>query len=520
MNSKMHKWLGLIAGIVIAVQVTPAIAQQGREQSRQDRIREHQERIKKILEESNRRRAEQQQQEGGQAPPQAPGTAAGTPAAGATPAGATPAPGAAAGTGQAAPPAAARPGQALPTGPVQNARMTPPVTQGSPTPAAQEPQTARSESRTILMFHPMDSIVAVGDRFKTSVMAETKEGEIDEISFLMKYPRHILNPLGLNHGALDPFVKGSIEYEFNPDDGTIYLHAKLKKPTRFSQKEVVSVVWEAIEPTEGAVISYQFGEGQTTGLYLKGTSLLGTMPDSNDGVINATVQVIGPRTKPTVTKLDDGILIGGKPPRGIDDRPAEDITLDLKPTASALRAGETFDIGVVLQNPGEERIDRLRLYLQFDPAEMEVVDTDLGNVVTRGVNIRDAEAREEFPFDYYRYNYADNEKGLIVYEVSSSNSQVRGSGRVATIRMRALKESPRTELVLVRNGEGLTPTTDVSFLGESKLEIAASEQAQPIEGVAIRVSGKAVAGSATEPLEEVYNPFVSNLARRMRNQAD
>jgi len=483
-------------------------AQENSQSSREQRIREHQDRIQKIIEESRKRREQQQQNATqGAAPPAAPGTAPTVP-------GQTPAPAA----GGSAPPYANRPGQPLPTGPVQ-ARVTPAVQKPGQTPnaAAQAPQTARSESRTILLFHPIDSIVDVGDRFKTDVVAETKEGEVDEVSFLLKYPRHVLNPLGLDHGALDQYVKHSIDYEFDPDEGTIYVHAKLKKPTRFSLQSLVSIVWEALEPTDGSMISYEFGEKKTTGLFLKGSNLLGTLPGADDGVIKTTVQITSPKSKATVTKLPDGLLIGAEPARFVDDRPQDRLSFDLRSSIGGVRAGEIFDVDVILNNPGEELMDRVRLYVQFDPAELSVVDSDAGNVVKRGINIADAKSRSEFPFDYHRYNYADNGKGLIVYEVSASNSNVRGEGKIATIRFQALKQVQRAEIVLVQNAEGLTPTTDVSYLGKSVLATAAGLEAKPIDGVAMTVEGVLPEGSEELNVPGI-NPFESELAQRMRSK--
>ncbi len=507
---------GMLASLVFVFQPISAMAQQpGGEQTRQERIREHQERIKKILEESKARRDEQQkalQAKQGTEPPAAPGAPAAV-VPGAPPG----APGAV--NPQGAAPVAGVPGQPLPTGPVQNARMTPPIQAADATPAAQSPQSARSESRTILLFHPMDSIVSVGERFNTEIHAETKEGEIDEVSLLIKYPRHILNPLALDHSALDPYVKNKIDYEFNPDEGTIYVRAALKEPRQFAQKELISIVWEALEQTDGAVISYEFGENRhTTGLFLNDVNLLGTMPGSSDGVIKSMVQVIGPRTKPTLTRLDDGVLIGSPTASAGDDRPGLDVTFDLRPSSTSVRAGESFDVDIFLKNPGEKRLDRVRLYLQFDPTILQVVDSDAGNVVTRGINIRDAMARNNFTFDYYRFNFADNTKGIIVYEVSASNSQVRGSGKLATVSLKAIEEISRAELVLVQNAKGLSPTTAVSFLGESLLETEVNAEARPLIGTSVRVAGQAVASQETQAANDQYNPFVSNLARRMRSQ--
>jgi hypothetical protein len=505
--------LAAVPSGVIGQTGTPAAATpapSGR-QDREARIQEHQERIRKILEESNRRRTEAQQGQQGATPPAAPGS----PGAqnnvinnvqqqGRQPQGAAVQP-------------YVQPGQPIPTGPIQNARMTPPIQKATPTPGAAAPQTARSESRTILLFHPLDSLVKVGDEFKTDLVAETKEGEIDEISILLHYPRHVLSPLALDHAPIDPYVKSKIDYEFNPDEGTIYIHTKLEKPMRFTQSKIFSIVWEALEESDGAVISYEFSKPHTTGLYLKGSNLLGTLPGAEDGVIRTTVQVIGPEQKPTITELEDNdIMIGARPPVTRDDRPNENIALDMRGPERTVKAGETFDVGIYVRNPGEKRMDRIRLYLQFNPAELQVVDYDAGNIVTRGINIHDGDSRDLFPFEYYKSNSADNTKGTIMYEVSAANTRVRGTGKLATVRMKALKETPRAELVMVQNAKGLSPTTSVSFMGQFLLKNEAPVQtARAMKGVAVQVSGRAVAAKG-EDKSDIYNPFESNLARRMR----
>lgn len=505
----------IIAGLAMGFLVnfpenSPAQQPPARTPTRQQKIQEHQERIRRILEESNRRKQEAGQQQSG-TPPAAPGDPAIQPAPAQQQAQPAPQPGQAA-------PTNVQPGQPVPTGPIQNARMTPSAQQATPTPAAAPPQQARSESRTILLFHPLDSLVKVGDHFKTDLIAETKEGEIDEVSIFLRYPRHVLSPLALDHSDLDPHVKDRIDYEFNPDEGTIWLRTTLKEPTRFAQAPVISIIWEALEQSEGAVISYEFGDApRTTALYLKGTDLLGTLPGAQDGVIRTTVQVIGPEEKPTITELESNdLMIGARPPATFDDRPEERISVEMRAPNRTVRAGESFDVGVFIRNNGEKRMDRLRLYLQFDPTVLQVEDFDTGNVVTRGININDADARENFPFEYYRANEADNSKGTIIYEVSAANTHVRGSGRIATVRMKALKETSRAQLVMVQNAQGLSPTTSISFMGEAQLATASpGDTARAINGVAIRVEGVAVASEASEE-SDIYNPFVSNLARRMR----
>jgi len=473
-------------------------------QSREDRIRDHNARVQKLIEQAQKRRQEMQAQQSGTAPASGGAATPGTP-------------GAAPMRGIVGIPGAA-PGSPLPRGPVQPANKMPPPIQKAQA-KGETAQGARSESRTVLLFNPLDSVVSVGDRFETRAVVETKEGQIDALSVLLHYPKDVLNPLALNVDELKKYAKGDITYEFDPENATIYVHANLKKPERFNQVALVNFVWEALKPSFGAKISYEFTEGsKTSGLYLNGSDLLGTLPGADDGVINTTVLVRSKNIRPMLQKIGDHDLIIATQPVEPKILPNEKITLSLAAPPGPVQVGDEFKVFVMLKNPRQIPIDRLKLYVQFDPKDLEVVDTDTGNVIKRGVNINDSVGKAEFPFNYYQTNLADNNTGVIIYEDSNVGDTVRGSGKVASITFRALHETNAASVILVQNAKGLYPTSDVAYRHESLLQSGENESSR---AVALEATSVPISGYSAHPAKETvagYNPFRSELARRMQEK--
>ncbi|MGI8905086.1 MAG: hypothetical protein ACR2IE_01185 [Candidatus Sumerlaeaceae bacterium] len=414
---------------------TTAAAEPEKVQTREERIKQHHERIEKIIQE-NRKKTEDQQK-----------------AAAAS---------MAAATGGTTASASAPAGGPLPTGPIQPATMAPPIQQAQKQPQSQSPQAARSESRTILMFDPMDSVVNIGDTFATNVIAETKTGTVDSVSILLRYSKQLLNPLALDHRAIDPLVDGEVQYSFDPDAGEIYFTAPLKEPTRFALTPLIKIVWEALEATDGTTIGFGFDPQRPSGLFFKNNNLLGTVPNANDGVIKATVMVRSPKAKTMVSKVgESGLIISSR-----ESQPAPPIMqLQLEPSVIAVMEGEEFKVKVILQNQSGAPLDRLRILARFNPEELEVVDADRGNRIRSGVNIEEGFASEKFPFDFAKYNRADNAAGLITYDVASEITPVRGNGTFAVIRFRAKRTTGHTEISLLKGAD----STDVSYLHQTML---------------------------------------------------
>jgi len=468
--------------------------------TREERIKLHQERIEKIIQESRAKR--EAEQKAAAAAAAAAGQPPGTPAPGASP---TPAAGPAGNYPNANP--QAQPGAALPVGPVQT--FAPPVQQaGAPTKAPQAASGARSESRTMLLFHPMDSVVDVGDAFETEVIAETRDGSIDMVSFLIRYPKDYLNPLALDHSALDPLVKDELQYSFDPEAGEIYLKAPLKEAKRLSGQPLARIIWEALRPTDGVNITYAFDKKLPTGLFLKGTNLLGTLPGSEDGIIKSSVMIRGPKSRPVIqAAANKGLLITNEnlaPPAPI-------IQLHLDPQTKTALAGETFDVDVVVNNPGDAPFDRVRLAARFDPRDVEVLDYDQGNIIRRGINIQDAGLEGEFRFDFVRENAADNAAGFISFDAGTELAPMHGSGTVATIRFRAKRAVASTRIELVTGDRDTGKFTDVTNSGSTMLA-GLPIRTGVLDDVAVRIA-QAPAGARPLPAatNKANSPFRSRL---------
>lgn len=471
-----------VAGFVL-VSVALSHAQEEfekeRAMTREERIRAHQAKIDKIIQE-NRKRQEEAAKSAG--------------AASANPTPATPPfpmqqsqPSPAPAGGPPVPPpsaAASAPGQPIPPGPVQ---PYVPAAPGAPMPVAAAapaaPKAARSEARSMLYFRPFDTVVNLGETFATEVFADTRDGSADELSFYIQYPKTVVNPLAIDHSDIDSYVKGEIEYSADPKAGELYVRIPLQDAHKFPGRKIASIIWEALEPASVSHIKFLFGKKKTSGIFLKGANVLGTSAAAQDGVLNATVMVRERRTKPVVQKNDSGLVITSS--RLVPPSPT--MAVWLRPSRQNVKQDEIFSVDVVLDNPQNAPLDHLRLLLQFNPSDMEVVDWDRGNWIREGANIGDGFAHESFPFDFHKSNCADNKRGVIVYEEASQSQPIRASGVVARAKFRAKRPIERTGIVLLVNDPGEKPTTDVSYMGVSMLAEKPA-QAGPLTNVEMTVA--------------------------------
>jgi len=434
--------------------------------TREERIKAHRERLDKIITEAQARQAEEAKKaQAAQAAQQTPSSS-----------GAVPPP---------------PPGQPLPAGPVMQAQQ-PRGPAPAPTPApAGTPTAARSESRSLLHFRPYDSVVNSGDTFFTEVVADTKDGNADKISFLIRYPNQSLNPLAIDFSAIMDKANKEIEYRNIPETGELYVSIPLKVPVKLSSVAVAKIIWEALEPTESASVRFVLDSNMPTGIYLKGANLLGSSANSHDGIIQALVVVRQPHAKYNVQRVgNNGLIITAS-----KDKPATaSMALRLEAPKDTVRAGREFVVHLYLDNPNQAAFDHVKVFIQFDPACLEVVDVDRGNAIRQGVNISDGFARSKFDFDFLRRNTVDNNRGIIEYDNACELNPLRVQGELGRITFRAKKPADRTDVVLVVNDPGYTPTTDISLLGTSMLANR-PKQAAALDGVAVAIQPAAAASA-------------------------
>ncbi|MGB9690657.1 MAG: cohesin domain-containing protein [Candidatus Sumerlaeaceae bacterium] len=432
---------------ILAQEPTPSL-DQIRAMSREERIKAHQRRIEQIIQENKRRQEEEarkaaearQQQQTPQPTPQSGGGVPGS-----------------------APP---------PQGPV---RVYVPPQQGArptPAPSPAGPTAARSEARSILFFRPFDSVVKPGDTFVTELAADTKDGIADEFFVRITFPPQSLNLLAVDFAPIATYLQDDVEYAFESGDGVMAFHIRLQEPQKFPQRAIALLYWEALAPADPAQIRFDF-DNDYCDVRLKNTSVLGTATSRGDGVIHANVLIRPRANKNIVEQVSGGGLLVAS---AQVENPMPSMHLRLLPHANTVEPGEEVTVDVILNNPYADPFDHVQLYLQFDPDVVEVTDFDKGNWIRSGINIEDGFAHQEFAFDFHKWNRADNERGVIIYEEGCELQPLRATGTLARIHLRALRPG-KAELKLIRNESGAIPTTNITYLSRTTLADYPPQQA-------------------------------------------
>jgi len=407
--------------------------------TREERIRQHRERIRQIIEE----RRKQQEERGD--------TAA---------------------EGKDKPVAPARPG--APPGPgiaIQPAKPQEPADTGAPSASNVK------INNYLLYLKPLDNIATVGERFSTRVVLENPTGTVaDRVSIVIGYDPRIVSCVQVFDDQFRPYVVSPPDFEDRPADGMLIYQADLKHPRPLTKTTVLTLVWETHRTNPYSQLAFLFrDQGATTAITYNGRDVLGIPDDPYDGVINASLLV----KKPEVPSVQTDLLSVNRKEvidffKGIDNPPGN-VTLALGQPGDFVRVGQTFDVPVFFQNSEALVVDTVSLLVHFNPDELEVIDWDKGNWIRRGINIYDGDRHEDFPFDYLIRNEAYNATGVIDYRMGLQRPDALPSGRLATIRFRALQPSAGTTVKLVITPAGEKRTTSVSLHGEELLDLTAAD---------------------------------------------
>ena len=130
------------------------------------------------------------------------------------------------------------------------------------------------------------------------------------------------------------------------------------------------------------------------------------------------------------------------------------VYLSLSPSAQDVGVGSEFTLNMNLNNPSSEQLSFLNVWLSFNPAYLEVVDTDTGNWITKGTNVLDGPYHGAFPWDFHGQNSADNTAGTISYGEGSFSTNVIGSGTFAKITFLAKANALDTPINYLITGTG------------------------------------------------------------------
>lgn len=140
------------------------------------------------------------------------------------------------------------------------------------------------------------------------------------------------------------------------------------------------------------------------------------------------------------------------------------VYLSMEPSTRSVSIGSQFTLNMNLTNSTPHQLSALNVWLSFNPAYLEVVDSDLGNWITTGTNVLDGPYHSAFNWDLHSQNTADNGTGRISYGEGSLSTTVTGSGTFAQIKFLAKAntlDTPINYLVTGTGGEDDTYVYDI-----------------------------------------------------------
>ncbi|MDK2972495.1 MAG: Cohesin domain [Candidatus Sumerlaeota bacterium] len=345
----------------------------------------------------------------------------------------------------------------------------------------------------------LDTVVRAGSRFVSEIRLHNEAANpFDRVRIALQYDKRFLRPVRIFDADMREGLKDDPAFEVIERDSIILYDAVLERPRISKELPVLKIVWEALRPTEYTGLQFTFASGDTekvphTAVYYRGANVLGNPDDPIDGVLGGSILVLKPfdpnNTKPEIlqgkaSELRD-IYLGAVASKAR-------VGLALEGPAIPPAVDQEFTVDVVLNNPSGALIDSLMFFIRFDPEVLEVIDQDRGNWIKRGVNVHDGPFRLDYPFDFHKRNDVDNRRGYINYAVALGEGLSLPTGPFARIHFRAKAPVAGTTIELLSGRPGLANRTSVQTFG---FELMTGNQSltKPLLEVAV--------------LPEPFNPF-------------
>ncbi len=130
------------------------------------------------------------------------------------------------------------------------------------------------------------------------------------------------------------------------------------------------------------------------------------------------------------------------------------VYLSLEPSTQDVGVGSQFTLNMNLANSSSEQLYAINVWLSFNPAYLEVLDSDSDNWITDGTNVLDGPYHSAFKWDFHGQNTANNGTGRISYGEGSFSTTVTGSGTFAQIKFLAKANALNTPINYLITGTG------------------------------------------------------------------
>jgi hypothetical protein len=353
---------------------------------------------------------------------------------------------------------------------------------------------AAAENIAILYLYPMDISTDTNQDFEVTIRMENlTSNKIDGFRFTLVYSAPWLEFLGYDSGPFEVFAQhpdAALQVD-RSKEGEMTFSGRFDTPAAQRKADLLTLRFRSREVTGNTKLKFLLPpKGEAPALSSGGENVLGRPEQSFYGVVDCVVTIKRPAEvasdqKTTETQPLDlatampnempkqaAIIEGwiGQTPLTKADAP---VRLQIQaPENTTLAAGEDFWVDLVLLNDEQASFESLSATVRFDPNTLTVLDEDEDNWTQLGVNIWDGAFHDSYPFDFMRYNEAENQRGVIRYSVArNAGSWPFPTGVFARIHFQA-KESalPGTTAIRLERTLGGYPATYIHSMGVDRLE--------------------------------------------------
>ena len=318
------------------------------------------------------------------------------------------------------------------------------------------------------------SFTRQGDTFISEVYLFNEDrNPVDQVRLALDFDKRFIEPVRIFDSALRPFMDEEPEFKVLDRDAIITYNARLERPIQQREVVLLRILWRARRPTAHTAIRFAFDTEERedhphTAIYSRQQNILGTRGDVADGVLSGSIMI---------EQIDRGERIfQGKAEElrqmylGSIGATAE-VGLELTGPEEPPRVGEEFVVRVGLHNPEGAIIDTINFAVLYDPQVLQVVDKDRFNWITSGVNVHDGPYHRDFPWDVLMTNEVRNDRGLALYRKGLSSGRALPSANFADIHFRAIAPTSRTSLGFSRGRPGMPNMTSVRYFGFEMLNL-------------------------------------------------
>lgn len=313
-----------------------------------------------------------------------------------------------------------------------------------------------------------------GDTFISEVyLFNEDQNPIDRVRLALDYDKRFLEPVRIFDSTLRPYTEEAPSFRLMEREAIMVYDAELAEPMTQRQVVLLRILWRAVRPAIHTGIDFTFDQDERdemphTAIYSRGQNILGTRGDPADGVLSGTLHIA--RLEAGEQQLQGKAEELRRMYLGSIGSTAK-VGLHLIGPPEPPRMGEDFVVRVALDNPEGTLIDSLNFMVLFDPDVLQVVDSDRFNWINRGVNIHDGSYQRDFPWDIHQDNSVRNDAGLASYQKAVSNGMSFPSEVFADIRFRAIAPTTRTSVTFSPGRTGAPNLTSVRYFGYQLLDL-------------------------------------------------